>query len=530
MADFTSVKVGDLGSAAFSGTDLIPHEVGGILKKGSLADLATFIGANASVGFRPVTLTSGQTLPTTTQKEFILVPAGTYTNVNGGATLTVTGELNAIVSNGSYWFVGVEIQIESSGVWGSITGTLSSQTDLQTALNAKEATIIAGTTSQYWRGDKTWQTLDKTAVGLANVDNTSDANKPISSATQTALDATVKLTGDQTIAGTKVFSNTQWINSETLFKQNTSFGFNPGYTTIAGITNGLFIKANTGSSATLNLGSLTSTRTYTLPNTDGTFALTSDLTNKISGSLTNGYLPKATGSTTLGNSLIYDSGTNIGLGTTSPIAPLHIKISSANQLLLDNNGEQYTSQYFANNGTTKGIVLWDNTSTLFKVGTFSANDLTLVTNFTERVRVTSIGNVGIGTTSPSGKLSIVDGYYNTFFADNSSQYGSGLILSGDGGSDQRSWKQFVKNASGGVALTFEVSTSGVSYGSSPTGLTYSEKMRITPSGNVGIGTTAPTSKLHVVGLPAYADNTTALAGGLTVGAFYHTAGVLKVVI
>jgi hypothetical protein len=30
-------------------------------------------------------------------------------------------------------------------------------------------------------------TLDKTAVGLGNVDNTSDANKPISSATQTAL-------------------------------------------------------------------------------------------------------------------------------------------------------------------------------------------------------------------------------------------------------------------------------------------------------------------------------------------------------
>jgi hypothetical protein len=48
--------------------------------------------------------------------------------------------------------------------------------------------------------------------------------------------------------------------------------------------------------------------------------------------------------------------------------------------------------------------------------------------------------------------------------------------------------------------------------------------------NVGIGTTSPTAKLHVVGLPTYADNATALAGGLTVGAFYHTAGVLKVVI
>jgi hypothetical protein len=60
-------------------------------------------------------------------------------------------------------------------------------TAAQTALNSKEPTIAAGTTGQYWKGDKTWATLNKAAVGLANVDNTTDADKPISSATQTAL-------------------------------------------------------------------------------------------------------------------------------------------------------------------------------------------------------------------------------------------------------------------------------------------------------------------------------------------------------
>ena len=35
-----------------------------------------------------------------------------------------------------------------------------------------EPVISSGTTGQYWRGDKSWQTLDKTAVGLANVENT----------------------------------------------------------------------------------------------------------------------------------------------------------------------------------------------------------------------------------------------------------------------------------------------------------------------------------------------------------------------
>jgi hypothetical protein len=40
-----------------------------------------------------------------------------------------------------------------------------------TSLASKENTITAGTTSQYWRGDKSWQTLDKSAIGLGNVEN-----------------------------------------------------------------------------------------------------------------------------------------------------------------------------------------------------------------------------------------------------------------------------------------------------------------------------------------------------------------------
>lgn len=43
-------------------------------------------------------------------------------------------------------------------------------------LATKENTITAGTTAQYWRGDKSWQTLDKTAVGLGNVANVDTTN------------------------------------------------------------------------------------------------------------------------------------------------------------------------------------------------------------------------------------------------------------------------------------------------------------------------------------------------------------------
>lgn len=57
------------------------------------------------------------------------------------------------------------------------THTIADVDNLETTLDGKEPIISTGTTSQYWRGDKTWQNLDKNSVGLSNVDNTSDAEK-----------------------------------------------------------------------------------------------------------------------------------------------------------------------------------------------------------------------------------------------------------------------------------------------------------------------------------------------------------------
>jgi hypothetical protein len=143
----TTVRVSELASAGYNTTDLIPHEVAGILKKGNLQDLATFIGSiidvEGSVGFRAVNVTDGQTLPATTEEEFILVGPGTFPNVGGGSAITTTEPLNALVSNGTYWFIGVEIPIAASGAWGSIEGNIETQTDLQDALDLK-ADLVDG--------------------------------------------------------------------------------------------------------------------------------------------------------------------------------------------------------------------------------------------------------------------------------------------------------------------------------------------------------------------------------------------------
>ena len=90
--------------------------------------------------------------------------------VSSYGTLPTTGETGKIYitldTNKIYrWSGSVYVEVSSSAaVWGGITGTLSAQTDLQNALNAKENTITAGTTAQYYRGDKTFQTLDTSVV------------------------------------------------------------------------------------------------------------------------------------------------------------------------------------------------------------------------------------------------------------------------------------------------------------------------------------------------------------------------------
>ena len=71
---------------------------------------------------------------------------------------------------------------------------------------------------------------------------------------------------------------------------------------------------------------------------------------------------------------------------------------------------------------------------------------------------------------------------------------------------------------GGSAAGSTLTLDGTSNGSPS-----SAYVLINPSGqgNVGIGTTTPHSKLAVVGLPVYANNAAAIAGGLAVGDFYR---------
>jgi hypothetical protein len=88
-----------------------------------------------------------------------IITALGYTPVPTTRTLTINGTTYDLSANRSWTVAG------TAAVWGNITGTLSNQTDLQTALNAKYNNPT-GTISQYIRGDGSLATFPTLPGGL----------------------------------------------------------------------------------------------------------------------------------------------------------------------------------------------------------------------------------------------------------------------------------------------------------------------------------------------------------------------------
>lgn len=129
---------------------------------------------------------------------------------SGAATLDGTGKLSQVTIPYATSVEGSDVlnattimtpqrvheQIDAKHIWGGLTGTLKDQLDLQAALDLKsDSTHDHNTLYEPINANIQAHIIDaanphavtKAQVGLGNVDDTSDANKPISTATQTAL-------------------------------------------------------------------------------------------------------------------------------------------------------------------------------------------------------------------------------------------------------------------------------------------------------------------------------------------------------
>ena len=71
-------------------------------------------------------------------------------------------------------------------------------------------------------------------------------------------------------------------------------------------------------------------------NANGTLSVADTLANGISGTGTTNYIPKFTSSSAIGNSIIYEGSSKIGIGTTSPATKLEVSSSDLNNIFVTN--------------------------------------------------------------------------------------------------------------------------------------------------------------------------------------------------
>ena len=152
----------------------------------------------------------------------------------------------------------------------------------------------------------------------------------------------------------------------------------------------------------------------------------------------------------------------------------------------------------------------------------SASTLGFSTAGIERVRVTSIGRVGIGTASPGAPLEVI----GAFTVSNVSPDSVAIFRVKGKQTDSEGFR-FTQNAN---TNTVEL----INHFSGPIIFRVpnaSERMRITQLGRVGIGTDAPASLLEVNGTSSFADGTALLpsitnTGDLNTGVWFPAADVV----
>jgi hypothetical protein len=232
------------------------------------------------------------------------------------------------------------------------------------------------------------------------------------------------------------------------------------------------------------------------------------LTNPITGTGTLNYVSKFTGTTTLGNSQIFDNSVNVGIGTASPSASAKFHVLSSFEIArFQSSITTLYNTYVANNVTVGYIgngtgVVTSGSATDF--GIQATNNFVLSTGgATERMRITSTGNVGIGTTSPSEKLHVVGNELvtGTLEVDTvNNGVGDFLTRTAGGIITRRTAAEVLSDIGAQAALTNPVTGTGtLNYVSkfTSTGSTLGNSQIFDNGTNVGIGTASPGEKLEV---------------------------------
>jgi len=346
------------------------------------------------------------------------------------------------------------------------------------------------------------------------------------------LSAYVTIGTTQTITGTKTFNEAIRNESGLLLKNGVLSGL-VGYTSLAGITNGLNVQLSGSSNAQSLIFQSAASYSYTFPASSGTLALASDLSSYvptsrtltingetydlsanrswtitgITGSGTSGQVPYFNGPTSLTSEagFIYDASTNrLGVNTSVPNATIgaDAALNSGYGLLIKTGASNYNGIGIAIDST------YGNTIETAKLGTASARNLTLL-NQTGFISLTEAGNLGVNILTPNFGIDIYNSTQSQLWLHNAA---SGLTAT-DGVRLAlfNNLSANLRNFDGGLSLTAEGDFQIITIGA--------ENLRVnSANGFIGIGNPASLPSMLTV-------NGGATITGLTTGqVLFPTSG------
>jgi len=205
--------------------------------------------------------------------------------------------------------------------------------------------------------------------------------------------------------GSISYSGTVYTNAS--IRALISSGAGISYNSTTGVIDSLLSLTTTGNSGASTYNSTTGV--LNIPQYQ------SVLTNPITGTGTINYIPKFTSSSALGNSIIYDNGSNVGIGTNSPLYPLVLSASTANFAFYNT----FSSTNNRNWALSFGLVNIGDMAIMQS----NAQNGNPINDGTTRILISNTGNIGIGTgiNAPNSKLEVQSNGFVASFGESGNQ-------------------------------------------------------------------------------------------------------------
>jgi hypothetical protein len=208
----------------------------------------------------------------------------------------------------------------------------------------------------------------------------------------------------------------------------------------------------------------------------GVFQTSPTITTPVISSLSSASATALTLQSAGTTAITVDASQRVGIGTASPSALLHVSSTSAETLRFQSTSSAPYQSFYNSSANRAGYMEWNTSAFKIDAESGASSTIAFLTANTERMRIDSSGNVGIGTTSLANKLTLNSGFVQT--GNGVGGAGGVWLPTSTASTDCRTWRVRTDIAGYGDF--------GIEQSTTQNGTTFATKFLINQTGQVGI--------------------------------------------